>query len=191
MQEHDRPDVPLGGSPIVPPTHPTAQPGPLVDATGERLSPMNPIGAAPARAPYPAASEDNGRTADLKHRAEELKQRAAEFGRRAEDWGRRAGGYARDAEGKVREFRHSAARALHDAADRVHDQAGSIPGGERSQDWAHRAGRGLDATADYLETHDASAVGDDLRMLIRRRPLEALAVSVIAGFLFGRAVRRS
>lgn len=54
---------------------------------------------------------------------------------------------------------------------------------------AIRAGEALDSSADYLRSHDATEMRDDLERAIRERPLFSVGVAVGAGFLLARLLR--
>jgi ElaB/YqjD/DUF883 family membrane-anchored ribosome-binding protein len=71
------------------------------------------------------------------------------------------------------------ARTMEDAGG-VQRQAGRA---------AHRASEALDSSAEYLRTHDAHEMRDDLEQAIRERPLFSVGMAVGAGFLLARLLR--
>jgi ElaB/YqjD/DUF883 family membrane-anchored ribosome-binding protein len=54
---------------------------------------------------------------------------------------------------------------------------------------AVRASEALDSSADYLRSHDAGEMRDDLERAIRERPLFSVGMAVGAGFLLARLLR--
>jgi len=108
-------------------------------------------------------------------RARDVKDSAVEAGRKAAD--------------KIDEQREPSARALENAATTLHDKAGSLPGGEKVANIAHKAADKMQSTADYVRNHDVNAMWSDAEDFVRRYPGQMLAAAAVIGFLVGRAVK--
>jgi ElaB/YqjD/DUF883 family membrane-anchored ribosome-binding protein len=67
------------------------------------------------------------------------------------------------------------------------EDAGGVQ--RRAGQVAVRASEALDSSADYLRTHDAGEMRDDLERAIRDRPLLSVGMAVGAGFLLARLMR--
>jgi ElaB/YqjD/DUF883 family membrane-anchored ribosome-binding protein len=82
---------------------------------------------------------------------------------------------------------------LERVGDRIEDRARTMEdaGGvqRRAGQVARRTSEALDNSADYLRTHDASEMRDDLEQAIRERPLMSVGMALGAGFLLARILR--
>jgi ElaB/YqjD/DUF883 family membrane-anchored ribosome-binding protein len=89
--------------------------------------------------------------------------------------------------------RNRVADQLERVGDRIEDRARAMEdaGGvqRRAGTVARRTSEALDTSADYLRTHDASEMRDDLEHAIRERPLMSVGVALGAGFLLARILR--
>lgn len=121
-------------------------------------------------------------------------------GNRAEAFGENVAARARDAKDsmsdmasnaaeKVDDGRSAAADRLTGAASAVHDRADSLPG-QKVREFAHAAADRLSTTADYVRTHDASRMAEDMETMVKNNPGPALLIAAAFGFLLGRALSR-
>jgi ElaB/YqjD/DUF883 family membrane-anchored ribosome-binding protein len=55
---------------------------------------------------------------------------------------------------------------------------------------ANKTADGLARVADYTRSHDMSAVWGDITAVVRRRPVESIAVAVVLGVMVGRSMKR-
>jgi ElaB/YqjD/DUF883 family membrane-anchored ribosome-binding protein len=99
----------------------------------------------------------------------QVKAAVADFGRKTVD--------SLDAQ------RGPAAATLERTASVLHQQTENVAGA------AHATADTLDASADYVRTHDVKAMAKDVTDLVRRYPGAALAVAGAAGFLVARMFR--
>jgi ElaB/YqjD/DUF883 family membrane-anchored ribosome-binding protein len=106
----------------------------------------------------------------LADKATEAKDALDEFGRKAAN--------------KLDATRESAAHAMHRTANTVDS------GTDQFSEYGHIAADRLHATADYVLETDFDSIVRDVQGLIKRYPVQALAVAAIAGFLAGRGLRR-
>jgi ElaB/YqjD/DUF883 family membrane-anchored ribosome-binding protein len=116
---------------------------------------------------------------------------AAAFG---QDLAERASGamsdVARTATKKVDEGRSMAADRLESAASTVHERADDLPGGQRVKEFANAAADRLSTTADYMRTHDAKRMMEDVETVVKNNPGAALLFATAFGFMLGRALTR-
>jgi ElaB/YqjD/DUF883 family membrane-anchored ribosome-binding protein len=116
---------------------------------------------------------------------------AAAFG---QDLAERASGamsdVARTATKKVDEGRSMAADRLESAASTVHERADDLPGGQRVKEFANAAADRLSTTADYMRTHDAKRMMEDVETMVKNNPGPALLFAAAFGFMLGRALTR-
>jgi ElaB/YqjD/DUF883 family membrane-anchored ribosome-binding protein len=85
---------------------------------------------------------------------------------------------ARELLAEVERSRESAARLLDTFAQRV--------GGSRA---VRTAASGVQRAAHYVQAHSAKDVAIGIERAVRSRPVSAMAIAVVAGFLAGRALR--
>ena len=104
----------------------------------------------------------------------QVKHTAAEFGRSAAD--------------NIDKNLHSAAGALEGAASTLRSKTATRSGkvGEVAQTTATK----LDATAQYLRTHNTSDMVSGVEQMVRRNPGASLAAALGVGFLIGLALNR-
>jgi ElaB/YqjD/DUF883 family membrane-anchored ribosome-binding protein len=116
---------------------------------------------------------------------------AAAFG---QDLAERASGAMSDvahtATKKVDEGRSMAADRLESAASTVHERADDLPGGQRVKEFANAAADRLSTTADYMRTHDAKRMMEDVETMVKNNPGPALLFAAAFGFMLGRALTR-
>lgn len=79
---------------------------------------------------------------------------------------------------------HEAAESLHGAASSIRKRAQAI------EDLAESTASRLDGAGSYIEEHDLTHTIHESRQLVRRYPVESLALAVCLGFLTGFAIRR-
>ncbi len=92
---------------------------------------------------------------------------------------------------RVERARGPVADTLHGAADTLREGAKGLPGGEQVAGVARGAAGALDSSADYLKSHDASEMMQDLMSFVKRHPAAALLAVGAVGFVIARALRRS
>jgi ElaB/YqjD/DUF883 family membrane-anchored ribosome-binding protein len=102
----------------------------------------------------------------------------------AEDARNKAGDMAQTAADKIDEQRDRAAIAFDRTAASLHQRKQAF------SDAAQATSDKLQATADYLHEHDARAIVEDLKELVRRHPGPAIATATIFGFAFASLFRR-
>jgi len=83
--------------------------------------------------------------------------------------------------------RDSAASMLHTAATSLHDSSSKLPGGEKVTGLAHDTAHKLEASADYVRSHDSKAMMADLESFVKSHPGQSLIAAGVIGFLAGRA----
>jgi ElaB/YqjD/DUF883 family membrane-anchored ribosome-binding protein len=95
--------------------------------------------------------------------------------------------------GAMESGRNRVAGQLESLGDRIEERARDMEdaGGiqRRAGHVALRASDALDTSAEYIRSHDAAEMRDDLERAIRDRPLFSVGVAVGAGFLIGRLLR--
>ncbi|HSJ23440.1 MAG TPA: hypothetical protein VK929_02070 [Longimicrobiales bacterium] len=89
--------------------------------------------------------------------------------------------------------RNRVAGQLETIGDRLEERARTMEdaGGvqRRAGQAARRASEALDGSAEYIRSHDAHEMRDDLERAIRERPLFSVGMAVGAGFLLARLMR--
>jgi len=65
-----------------------------------------------------------------------------------------------------------------------------FPGGEGVTRWAEAAADEIDATAQYVRTHDAPQMLADFKQLVRRNPGAWVVGAAVVGVLMGRGFRK-
>jgi ElaB/YqjD/DUF883 family membrane-anchored ribosome-binding protein len=107
----------------------------------------------------------------------------------AERMGDVANGAIRSAEQAFDSRRKGTADKFASAAERLHRRADDLPGVERAAKMAHGTADRLEATAEYLRTHDAKAMAGNVMDVVRKHPGKSLAIAVVIGFLAARSLR--
>ncbi len=87
--------------------------------------------------------------------------------------------YATEAESKINESRTGAASGLDRAA------SGLQTGAEKVAQATQTVAQKLRNAASYVRDKDARSMSDDICEAIRNNPTQALAISLVAGFLVG------
>jgi ElaB/YqjD/DUF883 family membrane-anchored ribosome-binding protein len=124
---------------------------------------------------------------DFEDTTEKFKDKVGDVASKAKE---RAAQWTNAAAETVNTQRVNAASGLERVASKVHDKAGSVPGGPKVVDAAHRLADGMEATAGYLRKHDLGDMRDDVVNVARRHPVQAIVSAVVVGFLLGRTIRR-
>jgi ElaB/YqjD/DUF883 family membrane-anchored ribosome-binding protein len=96
-------------------------------------------------------------------------------------------GLVHEAGERLKETASTAGKRLEGAGHSVRDQA---PAEGVMGAAAGSVADVLERTGDYLEKQELRDIGRDLRSLLRRRPIQTVLVSVGAGYLLGRIMRR-
>lgn len=103
-------------------------------------------------------------------------------------------GQGRDSAGEtIEQARFRAADGLSAAAERIdrmatqQEQDGGA--GAKAAGAAHRLAGGLDATADFLRSPDTEQLRTDVERSVRAKPLQAVLITLAAGFVVGRILR--
>jgi ElaB/YqjD/DUF883 family membrane-anchored ribosome-binding protein len=110
-----------------------------------------------------AATDDGGRLASLKAKAQDVGARAAQ---------------------RADQARVGAASGLDSMASQLHEK------GERVASAAHSAADAVSHGAEYLRANDVQTMLSDLMDVVRRNPGPALVGAAALGFLLGRALSR-
>ena len=93
------------------------------------------------------------------------------------------GAAAEAARDKVDSVREPIADKLRDAAETLHDKGQRIPG-------APAVAGAAQGAADYIESHSAQQMIEDIVALVKKHPTQSLLVAGTVGFLIARAFRR-
>ncbi len=101
----------------------------------------------------------------------------------------KADGMLHSAEKAIDSRRKTAADTLASAAERLHRRADDLPGVQQATRAAHSTADRLEATADYLRTHDTRAMAGNVMDFVRKHPGKSLAVAAAVGFLAARSMR--
>jgi hypothetical protein len=83
-----------------------------------------------------------------------------------------------DLTSELEQSRKSAARLLEGLAQRL----GAAPA-------VHSAAEGVQRAAHYVQAHSVKDIWSGIGSAARRRPVAAIGIAVVAGFLVGRAIR--
>ncbi|MGH9733394.1 MAG: hypothetical protein ACRD8A_02230 [Candidatus Acidiferrales bacterium] len=102
----------------------------------------------------------------------------------AEETKRRATEAAQTAANKVDQQRERVAIAFDKTAAALQQHRDKLP------DAAQTAADKIQSTADYLHEHDAAAMGEDLKELVRRHPGPMLGAAAFGGFMLAVMFRR-
>lgn len=89
----------------------------------------------------------------------------------------------------IDDARPPVADKLHDAAESVRQKAQRLPGGEKIADTVQGAAGKLEASANYLQSHDSREMLQDLWGFIKRHPAQSLIVAGVLGFFVARGLR--
>lgn len=81
-----------------------------------------------------------------------------------------------------------AATAAEELAGTLRERAASLPG-DKPTELAYQASRGLEYSANFLREADFDAMRSDLEAMIRKHPVQSIAVGLAAGFLLARLFR--
>jgi ElaB/YqjD/DUF883 family membrane-anchored ribosome-binding protein len=100
-----------------------------------------------------------------------------------------ADGMRRSAERAFDSRRKGAADSLSSAASRLNRRADDLPGVQQASRAAHKTAERLEATAEYLRTHDSKAMAGNVMDLVRKHPGKSLAIAAAVGFLAARSMR--
>lgn len=85
---------------------------------------------------------------------------------------------AHELQAEMEKSRESAARLLDTLAQKL--------GGNRA---VRSAASGVQRAAHYVQAHSMKEVATGIERAVRSRPVSAMAIAVVAGFLVGRAIR--
>jgi uncharacterized protein YjbJ (UPF0337 family) len=118
-------------------------------------------------------------------------QAEQEVERRLQEYGDKTGGAVAGMSAKAREFGATAARKANEAApvlgEKIESLASRIrekaPGEGRLSTTATKVAGGLESASHYLQQRKFEHIGEDLRGLVRRYPLQTLLVGLGLGFL--------
>jgi|ERR1051326_2094563 ElaB/YqjD/DUF883 family membrane-anchored ribosome-binding protein len=102
-----------------------------------------------------------------------------------------AGNAAEKAGEGLEQGRKSTADTLQRTASVLRDKAEDLPGGEMTAGIVERVADTMESTGAYLREHDMSDMKADVERIVRRNPAQALIIAGVAGFILGRAFRRS
>jgi ElaB/YqjD/DUF883 family membrane-anchored ribosome-binding protein len=83
---------------------------------------------------------------------------------------------------------HETGESLHGAASSI--RTSGQQGSRVIEDLAESTATKLDGAGSYIEEHDLKQAIGESRQLVRRYPVESLAIAVGVGFLTGVAIRR-
>lgn len=89
---------------------------------------------------------------------------------------------------QVDDLAHETGESLHDAASSIRN-AGQ-QGSRAIEDLAENTATKLDGAGSCIEEHDLKHAIGESRQLVRRYPVESLALAASVGFLTGFAIRR-
>jgi ElaB/YqjD/DUF883 family membrane-anchored ribosome-binding protein len=81
-----------------------------------------------------------------------------------------------------------AAASLHAAASSI--RKGGQQGSKAIKDLAEGTANKLDGAGSYVEKHDLKHTIGESRQIVRRYPVESLAIAAVVGFVAGFAIRR-
>ncbi|NTW97043.1 MAG: apolipoprotein A1/A4/E family protein [Oscillochloris sp.] len=161
------------------------------------------------RTPTPSSPPSQGRpladrAAQARDRAQEtaeqVRQRAEEAGREATDRASDVRDRVQETADQVRQRAEEAGReatdrvdsAMTSTGDRLHDAARTIreraPNGQVGE-VADKAAAALEHGGDYLRRSDVGDVRSDLETIVRKHPIQSLAVGFGVGFMVARSLR--
>ncbi|MCC6586260.1 MAG: hypothetical protein IT168_06030 [Bryobacterales bacterium] len=78
---------------------------------------------------------------------------------------------------------------MDDAAEAIHHQADRMTDDSRFKNIAEHTAQYMASTANYLRSHDANDMWQDVTRFVQRRPAECIAAALVIGMLAGRAFR--
>lgn len=136
---------------------------------------------------YGDRSSTSSTAEDLKDQASEaahsVRERASEIAVQAKE---KVQGSGKAVRSYIDDKRQPAANALDRTASGIRDRS------DRSVNAVvnatNRSAEKLEKTAEYLRSHDAEAMLDDTKTLVKRHPTQSMIVAVALGFLLGRAL---
>lgn len=82
---------------------------------------------------------------------------------------------------------HSTAERIHKAADSLREKSA---GNSVTNRIAGNAATAMDQAATYIDEFSTERLRDDFGALVRKRPLQSMAVGVLFGFIAARLIRR-
>jgi ElaB/YqjD/DUF883 family membrane-anchored ribosome-binding protein len=91
---------------------------------------------------------------------------------------------------RTEEPRQRVAGGLDRAASTIRERATSLPGGQKVSGMARTAADRLETAASYVRDHDAKAMADDARHVVRQNPAGSMLAACAAGFVVGFLMRR-
>jgi ElaB/YqjD/DUF883 family membrane-anchored ribosome-binding protein len=145
-------------------------------------SSMPPRGGAPS-APSSGTATSVGATAD------NLADQAKQTGQHLADQAKQQGQHLADSVGQTTEHgMDKAADAAEGLADTIRDKAQSLPG-DKTTDLAYQAADSLERGASYVRDADVERMRGDFESMIRKYPVQSIAVGLAAGFLLARLFR--
>ena len=100
------------------------------------------------------------------------------------------GGAAEKVRSGVDSARPAVADKLRAAADTVRERASRMPRGEQVTRAAQGAADAIASSANYVRSHSAREMSEDLLELVKRNPTTSLLIAGGAGFLIAWALRR-
>lgn len=147
----------------------------------ERYEPTSPLRAGQATTNPPRS--------DMASQAENLKDRAQEQASDVLEQAKNKGGELQE------NIQHAAGQGIDKAASAAEGLAGTLREkadqlpGDRTTELAQQAAGGLERGAEYLRDADLNNVRGDVETMIRKYPVQSIAVGLAAGFLLARVFR--
>jgi ElaB/YqjD/DUF883 family membrane-anchored ribosome-binding protein len=118
--------------------------------------------------------------------AEQAKQQGQQLADQAKEQGQQLAATVQHSTEQGVEKAASAAEGL---ADTLREKAPSLPGGDKTTDLAYQAADTLERSAGYVRDADVDRMRGDLESMIRKYPVQSIAVGLAAGFLLARMFR--
>jgi ElaB/YqjD/DUF883 family membrane-anchored ribosome-binding protein len=137
----------------------------------------------PGQAPTPRQPEMGAPEAPLKDRAQE------QAGEMLEQAKHKGGELQENVQYAAEQGIDKAASAAVGLAGTLREKAEHLPGGDRTTELAHQAAGGLERGAEYLREADLANVRGDVEAMIRKHPVQSIAIGLAAGFLLARVFR--
>jgi len=126
---------------------------------------------------------------DMAAQAENLKDRAQEQAGDALDQAKAKGGEIQEnVQHATEQGMDKAASAAEGLAGTLREKADQLPG-DRTTELAYQAAGGLERGAEYLRDADLNNIRGDVETMIRKYPMQSIAVGIAAGFLLARLFR--
>ena len=117
----------------------------------------------------------NGHVESASGVLDDMKQQASQAGEKAK--------------ARIDGSRQPAADRMRSAAEAIRGRADRLPGGETVSSVAQSAADKLDASASYLESHNAREMMADALAVVKRYPIRSALIAGALGFLIARALR--